>query len=58
MPGELDLDLDEFEDHEAHRDLAQIPPGTSSVSLHSSTDRSRGAPRLCEYGRLSCSRVV
>jgi hypothetical protein len=49
MQGELDLGLDEFEDHEAHRDLAQIPPGASLVIVAYACSMTAGIMRL-EWG--------
>jgi hypothetical protein len=49
MQGELDLGLDEFEDHEAHRDLAQIPPDASLVIVAYACSMTAGIMRL-EWG--------
>ncbi|WP_181764077.1 hypothetical protein [Streptomyces albidus (ex Kaewkla and Franco 2022)] len=49
MQGELDLGLEEFENHESHRGLAQIPPGTSLVIVAYACSMSEGILRL-EWG--------
>jgi hypothetical protein len=49
MQGELDLGLEDVEDHDLHRDLAQLPPETRLALVAYACSMERGLIRL-EWG--------